>query len=55
MVEDKYVESVLYVLVVLYKESLLENNNAKFITNTIYENSKYTGCWYPNYKSGNFS
>lgn len=52
--DKKDVESVLYVLGVLDKEILLENNNAKFITNTIYENSKYTGCWYLNYKSGNF-
>ncbi len=52
--DKKDVESVLSVLGVLDKESLLKNNNAKFITNTIYENSKYTGCWYPNYKSGDF-
>lgn len=28
------------------------NDKSYFITNVIYENSKYTGCWYPNYKPG---
>lgn len=27
---------------------------AKLITNVIYENSKYTGCWYPNYNPGDY-
>lgn len=52
--DKKDVESVLSVLGVLDTENLLKNNNTKFVTNTIYENSKYTGCWYPNYKSGDF-
>lgn len=46
------VRNVLKELKVLSGEKVSRNNNTKVITNTIYENSMYTGCWYANYKVG---
>ena len=46
------VKNVLKELNVLSGEKVDRNNYTKVITNTIYENSMYTGCWYSNYKVG---
>lgn len=46
------VSNVLKEVKVLPGEKVNRNNNTKVITNTIYENSIYTGCWYANYKVG---
>lgn len=46
------VKNVLKELNVLSGEKVDRNNDTKVITNTIYENSMYTGCWYSNYKVG---
>ena len=46
------VRNVLKELKVLSGEKVNRNNNTKVITNTIYEDSVYTGCWYANYKVG---
>ena len=45
-------KNVLKELNVLSGEKVDRNNDTKVITNTIYENSMYTGCWYSNYKVG---
>lgn len=53
--EDKNdVMRILSILSMLDNKNLSLNNKGYFITNVIYENSKYTGCWYPNYKAGHF-
>ena len=36
---------------VLSGEKVDRNNDTKVITNTIYENSMYTGCWYSKLQS----
>ena len=46
------IKNVLKELNVLSGEKVDRNNDTKVITNTIYENSMYTGCWYSNYKVG---
>ena len=46
------VRNVLKELKVLAGEKVDRNNHTKLITNVIYENSMYTGCWYANYKVG---
>lgn len=46
------VTNVLKELQVLLGEKINRNNDTKIITNAIYEDSMYTGCWYANYKVG---
>ena len=46
------VRNVLKELKILSGEKVNRNNHTKLITNVIYEDSMYTGCWYANYKVG---